>query len=305
MSVRRHAGTYVEVSNLSKRYRRADNFALDGVSFKASKGTILGILGVNGSGKTTLARLIIGLLRPTHGTVLLNDKVMTGKERLTTNIGYVPQFVPAFPGLTGRDLIEFVLVTHGVYGSRKRRAREEIVARLELEKIESKLLWNMSQGQARLTLTAAALASKPRLLVFDEPSNGLDPGRRRELWLLLQEVKRTWSPTILLITHDVADAEQVIDEALVLRAGKLAMSGNASQLRRNLAPHAVIKVVTEHDMNSSCWRKVGANRWERVVPQETAEEMLIETYRSLGETATEITIGYATLEDVLLSEART
>ena len=102
----------------------------------------------------------------------------------------MPQRLPGFPGLTGKDIIEFVLVTQGYWGKHVKKACENVVEKLSLQDIQSKLIWNMSGGEARLTLIAAAIASRPALLVFDEPNTGLDPHNRRKFWALLESIKK-------------------------------------------------------------------------------------------------------------------
>jgi ABC-type multidrug transport system ATPase subunit len=215
----------VEIEGLWKVYRRNQVTALADVSVTLTAGKVTGILGPNGSGKTTLARILVGLLKPTKGIVKIAGRIMTARNRSTLPIGYVPQQIPGFPGLTGKDLIEFVLVSHGYWGKRLKCACHSAVERLGLQSIQNKLIWNMSGGEARLTLIAAAIAPRPTLLVLDEPNTGLDVGNRRKLWRILESIKQDWSPTILLITHDIQDAEQIIDHAIIMRQGKMIRAG--------------------------------------------------------------------------------
>lgn len=290
---------------LSKRYTRSDRWALNDVSCDLRAGRVTGLLGPNGSGKTTFARLLVGLLKPTSGYIEIDGVKLAARSRSPVPIGYVPQQVPAFPGVSGRDLIEFVLVTQGYWGARLKAARQTVVERLQLAEIERKLVWHMSGGESRLTLLAAALSFHPPLLVLDEPSTGLDLHHRRRLWTILEEVKQAYSPTILLVTHDVKDAEQVIDDALILKSGRLALAGNVAHLRRSYGPHVRISVVSGDNgpPTSGDWQPAGPGRWEQLLPKEQVDGALAALRAALQGGAAELSIRSASLEDIVLAEA--
>jgi ABC-2 type transport system ATP-binding protein len=292
----------VEIAGLWKIYDRNRTTALENVSVTLIPGKVTGLLGPNGSGKTTLARILVGLLKPTQGTVKIAGQLVSANDHSALPIGYVPQQIPGFPGLTGRDLIEFVLVTHGYWGKHLKSACRSAVERLGLQDIQHKHIWTMSGGEARLTLFAAAIASRPALLVLDEPNTGLDPSNRRKLWAILAAIKQDWSPTILLITHDIHDAEYIIDQAVIMRKGKVVQAGEVNWLRR--AHSGSLKCrVTKSDMpEGSGWTLVGPGLWEKIISGDESASMLDFLNRELTQGAATVSLGVASLEDVVLGE---
>ena len=258
----------IRVEALSKYYPRSKGWGLKDLTCEIQPGRVTGLLGANGSGKTTFARLLVGLLKPTSGTIEIDGKYLTANAHSLASIGYVPQYVPAFPGVTGKDLVGFVLVTQGYWGKRLDYAREEVFERLSIHGLRDKRVWDMSGGESRMTLLAAALSFKPSLLVLDEPSTGLDPGNRRLLWNILNEVANDWSPTVLLVTHDVKEAENIINDVIILQNGKLASSGGIAALRRAHSAYMRVTAITSSKLNAvdSAWdkkRQTGGRRYSR------------------------------------------
>jgi ABC-2 type transport system ATP-binding protein len=295
----------VLIEDVWKQYYRSKDkeFALRGVNLKLQGGRSYGLLGPNGSGKTTLSRLLVGLLRPTRGAITINNTPLDNTGKHPVPVGYVPQVVPYFPGLTGRDLIEFALVAQGYWGRALRLAREEVVELLGIGDLEKKLVWHMSGGQARITLVATALSFKPPLLVLDEPSAGLDAVNRRRLWAALTFFKQTYRPTLLLVTHDIRDAEPVMDEALILKNGELVSQGTVPELRRNHSPLLVCTIQADHlPFANQVWRQVGPGQFQRLIPVEQAEMVLKELDTALGAGAAEVSVRAASLEEVVFSD---
>jgi ABC-2 type transport system ATP-binding protein len=288
------------LSSVNKQYGKAKSLALSDVSFEIGKGQVAGLVGANGAGKTTLIRLLVGLLRPTSGLISIAKKNV-GEGHLAMPIGYVPQFTPAFPGMTGRDLIEFVLVTQGFWGAAVKQRRSEIVEQMGLESFEKSLVWNMSGGESRLTLLAAALSFKPPLLVLDEPTAGLDTSARRRFWKIINEVKQSWEPTIILVTHDINAAEQVIDQALLLHTGKLIFAGTVSQLRNSFSPLVQCQVISDNSPGED-WKSTGPGRWQLVSTVDKTETLFAHARKALKDGASEVTIGSMPLEDVVSNQ---
>ncbi|MCX7601787.1 MAG: ABC transporter ATP-binding protein [Meiothermus sp.] len=290
------------VDKLWKIYRHSKEFALKGISITLPGGQNYGLLGPNGSGKTTLSRLLVGLLRPTKGRIIVNGVLLNNTGRHPVPVGYVPQVVPYFPGLTGRDLLEFALTAHGFRGPALRRAREEVVELLGIGALQQKLIWHMSGGEARITLVATALAFRPPLLVLDEPSAGLDALNRQRLWESLTHYKKNYHPTMLLVTHDIQEAETVLDEALILSEGELVARGTIPELRRRHSPMLVCTVVADHlPFHATEWREAGPGRFQRLVTPEQVPAVMDELKKALGTGAAEVSVRAATLEEIVFS----
>ncbi len=264
------------------------------------QGQVVGLLGSNGAGKTTLIRLLVGLLRPTSGHIQIYGKTV-GMNPSAVPIGYIPQFAPAFPGMTARDLIEFVLVSHGYWGRQLQFRTNEVIDQLEMELFAKRLIWDMSGGETRMTLLAAAISFKPQILVLDEPTAGLDSVARKRFWTLLNNVKNEWKPTILLVTHDINSAEQVIDQAILLRSGNLIFSGGIEELRLRFSPHIRCEAVTEISPGAD-WLNVSPGRWQITKPQDCSNELFDLAQVAYRAGAAEVTIGTLPLEDLVIQQ---
>jgi len=295
----------VVIKDIWKQYVRSKEPALKAINLELQGGRCYGLLGPNGSGKTTLSRLLVGLLKPSQGTITVNDVVLKNTGQHSVPVGYVPQNVPYFPGLTARDLIEFALVTQGYWGKPLTEARKEIVELLDIGDLEKKLIWYMSGGQAKITLVATALSFKPPILVLDEPSAGLDIANRRKLWAALAALKEKYKPTILLVTHDIKEAEPVIDEAVILRKGEVVAHGTIAELRRNHSPLLVCTVISDQPPSDNAdWQKISPGRYQRLISEELASSVLKELDTALRQGAAEISIRAASLEEIVFAEER-
>jgi ABC-2 type transport system ATP-binding protein len=190
------------------------NRALQDVSLRLTPGSIVGVAGGDGSGKTTLLRTLLGLLAPSSGTVDRPD----GKE-----IGYLPTASGVYPDLTVEENLKFVAGAYGVRGIDYGTARDELLARTGLEDARDRLGGNLSGGMRQKLGLAMALVHRPRLLVLDEPSTGIDPVSRGELWRLVSEAARDGASVLMTTTYlDEAgrcDAVCVLDEGVVLLQG--------------------------------------------------------------------------------------
>ncbi|MBF6594062.1 MAG: ABC transporter ATP-binding protein [Thermaceae bacterium] len=293
----------VAVEDVWKQYIRSREPALKAINLELRGGHCYGLLGPNGSGKTTLSRLLVGLLRPTRGSITINGITVDNAGKNAVPIGYVPQTIPYFPGLTGRDLIEFALVTQGYWGQTLRKAREEVVELLGIGEIEKKLIWYMSGGQARITLVATALSFKPPILVLDEPSAGLDVTNRHKLWSALEAFKKRYKPTILLVTHDIREAEPVIDQAIILRKGQVVSQGAIAELRRNHSPLLICTVIADQQPHSNDeWRQVSPGHYQTLIAENSVSSVLKELDSFIKAGAAEVSIRAASLEEIVFAE---
>jgi ABC-2 type transport system ATP-binding protein len=210
--------------------------ALTGVDLEIASG-MFGLLGANGAGKSTLMKIVSGLLVPTTGTVRLDDvDIVRGPEHLRGKLGYLPQDFGFYPGLTGREMLEYLLRLKGL-GDRRavRELSAELLGVVNLESAADRRVEGYSGGMRQRLGLAQAIAGGPRLLVVDEPTAGLDPEERQRIHRILADLAR--DRIVLLSTHLVEDVAVLCPRFAVLRAGELVAISTPSAAQRVLEGH--------------------------------------------------------------------
>ncbi len=235
----------VDVRQISRRFK--DVLAVDGVSFDIPSGEIFGLLGPNGAGKTTTIRILVTLLPPDSGQAsVFGLDVVKQTMPVRRLIGYVPQQLSADGSLTGW---ENVMLFARLYDLPRRRRKEAVANALELMGLaesRDRLVGNYSGGMVRRLELAQALINRPRLLVLDEPTIGLDPIARAEVWERVQTLRHEIGTTILMTTHYMEEAEQLCDRVALMHRGRIRASGSPSELKQALGPHATLEDVFRH-----------------------------------------------------------
>jgi len=210
----------VTAESLSFRFNGVE--ILSDVTFALERGEFLGIVGPNGSGKTTLIRLLLGLLKPTRGTVTLFG-LSTDAFSQWRKVGYLPQkiaaFNPNFPA-TVEEIVALGLLAGKSFPRRiartDRRSIDEAMALLDITSIRNKLIGELSGGQQQRVLIARALVAEPELLILDEPTTALDPEGRERFFATLKTLNRHRAVTIIMITHDMGTIGQHASKLLYL-----------------------------------------------------------------------------------------
>ncbi|QRN98611.1 ABC transporter ATP-binding protein [Archangium violaceum] len=224
----------LEVSEVTKVYPRGIQ-ALDQVSFRISPGERACLLGPNGAGKTTLIRLLTGALRPSSGRVSLFGLGIDDPDFLLAKrrVGIVPQSPGMYRDLTVDDYLQLV---RDLYGSGN---IAEVVEAFGLASFRSRRMAELSGGMQRRLSMAAALVSSPEVLLLDEPTVGLDPVATREVHTFLREVMP--GRTVLLCTHNLAEAEALCESAVILRQGRVLLHERIATLRQRIQPVLVLR----------------------------------------------------------------
>lgn len=215
----------IQAKGLAHRFGRRT--ALDGLDFELEEGRIHGIVGPNGCGKTTLIRILVGLLRPSSGQVLVgrhDPRMLRGRVRL----GYMPQAGALYPELSVRQNVAFFASLERVPRKDRAEAVQKALARVRLTERAKDRVQELSGGLQRRVGLAAAIVHRPALLFLDEPTVGVDPELRIEVWAGLQDL-RDEGATILLSTHYLREAERC-DSVLLLRDGRRVAQGPPRRL---------------------------------------------------------------------------
>jgi ABC-2 type transport system ATP-binding protein len=230
----------IEVCNLRKSFRKRNglwktsrSWALDDVSFSVAQGETYGLLGPNGSGKSSLIRILSTLLLADEGKVrLMNHPLPEEQRQVRRIIGRVSVDAAFYKKLSARENLLYSALLYGQNARAAERRALEILGRLGMEDTKfSSPLEEMSRGMQQKISIARALVINPPLLLLDEPTTGLDPKSRRDVQTFLEELRRQEGTTILLSTHDMAEAERLCARIGFLAHGKLVAEGTADELK--------------------------------------------------------------------------
>jgi ABC-2 type transport system ATP-binding protein len=230
------ASPAISIRALTKRYKKGA-LANDAIDLDVPAGSIYGLLGPNGAGKTTLVRQLTGELLPTSGEITVAGvDVVRNPMAAKWLMGIVPQEAGTFEVVTTEDHLKLFGRLRGLGIGAARARAEQLMQQLDLLPHRDKQSRHLSGGLRRKLLVGMALVADPRVLVLDEPTTGLDPRSRREVWDLITSVRSTGA-TVLLTTHYMEEAEALCNQVAIIGEGRVLARGTAVQLMRS-APFA-------------------------------------------------------------------
>jgi ABC-2 type transport system ATP-binding protein len=213
----------IEVERLTKRFRKT--VAVDDLSFKVREGAITGFLGPNGAGKTTTLRVILGLVHPSAGRATVMGRLYRQLESPTQQVGAVLEATDFHPGRSGRNHLRVLAAATGIPRSRV----EEVLQVVDLQGPAGRRAGGYSLGMRQRLSLAGALLGDPRVLVLDEPANGLDPQGIRWLREFLRALAAE-GRTIFISSHVLAEIEQIVDEVVIIHRGKFVVQATTAEL---------------------------------------------------------------------------
>ncbi|HEU0195427.1 MAG TPA: ABC transporter ATP-binding protein [Gaiellales bacterium] len=277
----------ISIRGLTKRYGSAA--AVDGVSFQVEKGEVFGILGPNGAGKTTTLEMIEGLRKPDGGEVLvLGEQVWPDPRRIQRRIGVQLQSTTLFDLLTARELL-ILFATFYNRPDAEQRA-DEVLRQVGLEGKSHDYAETLSGGQQQRLAIALALVHDPEIVFLDEPTTGLDPQARRNLWDVIRAINSDQRKTVVLTTHYLEEAEQLCDRVAIMDSARIVALDTPAGLIASLNADARISYTDEDGEHALMVRDTQAAVLE-----------VLERAREQGTTVSDLSVKGADLEDVFLS----
>lgn len=218
----------ITVERLNRTY--GSLHAVQDVSFTISQGEVIGLLGPNGAGKTTIMKMLCGFLEPSSGSVKINGHDIAEETKLAqANIGYLPENLPVYPEMTVVGYLEYAAGLRGIPSSLQAAEIRRVIDATDLRARALAKIADLSRGLKQRVGVAQALLGRPKVLILDEPTNGLDPTQTQHM----RELIRQWaqSATIILSTHILSEVEAVCDRVLMVRAGELVLDSSLADLQ--------------------------------------------------------------------------
>ena len=220
----------IEVQSLTRRYGKT--IAVDDVSFHIGNNEIVGLLGHNGAGKTTIMRMLSGYLEPTAGSIVIGGvDLATQAQTVQQQLGYLPENLPMYPEMMVADYLDYAATLKGISKKERYQAVRGALLATDLAKRALDPISTLSRGLRQRVGVAQAVLGRPRLLILDEPTNGLDPNQTEHMRRLIKKLARR--ATVILSTHIMQEVDAICDRVLMLRNGQLALDQRMHDLHHS------------------------------------------------------------------------
>jgi ABC-2 type transport system ATP-binding protein len=296
----------LNIENITKVYGKGIRVN-DEVTLTVSSGEVYGLLGPNGAGKTTLVSQVIGLVAPTSGQIFIDGIDVIAKPGYARQVcSYQPQSQVPVEGVTVRQAIELVGRIRGVAKREVRERTDKLIQELEIGEWADQSGERLSGGVKRLTAFCMAAVSPGRLVILDEPTNDIDPLRRRLLWKQVRRLSDRGS-SVLLVTHNVLEAERSVDRLAIINQGKVIAAGTAASLKGHENGYFRLEITLEpngHELEKPVFLSKSAEIGRRIIGRvvSTDVEMALNWAQRQKKSGhiEEYSIGPATLEDVYI-----
>lgn len=224
----------IEVAQLAKHFhdrKRGTVKAVDGVSFRCQPGEIFGLLGVNGAGKTTTLRILATLLRPTGGTAIIDGAdVVADPKAVREKVGFLSTATALYGRLTAQEMVEYFGRLNGMTEARLKERIDQLFVRLEMNEFRNGRCDKLSTGQKQRVSIARTLVHDPQVMIFDEPTNGLDVLAARTIVQFIREC-RDLGKTVIFSSHVMSEVARLCDRIAIIHHGRMCVTGTVVELR--------------------------------------------------------------------------
>lgn len=224
----------LEVVNISKSFNGF--LAVADISFSLEKGSVLGFLGPNGAGKSTTMKMITGFLQPTKGDILVcGNSILKNKLEAQKQIGYVPENAPLYEELYVKEFLKYIANLREIDKSKIEHSISYVAQLCSLEEVLFQKIETLSKGYKRRVSLAQALIHDPKILILDEPTDGLDPNQKHDVRKLIKDL--AIEKSILISTHILEEVEEVCNNCIIIGSGKKLFSGTPLELKEKSSTH--------------------------------------------------------------------
>ena len=229
----------IEINNLTKIF---DQFtAIDDLCFTVKEGEVLGFLGPNGAGKSTTMNLITGFLSPSHGTISIDGFDISKRPiEAKSLMGYLPEGAPSYGDMTTLEFLNFVAQVRGYRGEEITRRVKHVLDEVELNSVSQQTIETLSKGFKRRVGLAQAIMHDPKVLILDEPTDGLDPNQKHHVRELIKNLAR--DKIVIISTHILEEVTAVCSRAIIIAQGKIVADGTPAELEMRSKYHQAVSV---------------------------------------------------------------
>ncbi len=238
----------IDARGLSKRFqdkKRGEIRAVDNVSFTCQPGKIYGLLGANGAGKTTTLRMLATILEPTDGTSIVNGfDVVEQPEKVRANVGFLSTATALYPRLTAQEMVEYFGRLNGLDEATLKKRIDDIFSRLDMNGFRDRRCDKLSTGMKQKTSIARTLVHDPPVMIFDEPTTGLDVMTARTIIGFIADC-RDRGKTVIFSTHIMSEVERLCDHIGIIHGGKLLAEGTLTELRAKYNEHNLEEIIVK------------------------------------------------------------
>ena len=237
----------IEICNLTKKFGRFT--AIDNLSFTVTEGEVLGFLGPNGAGKSTTMKVITGFLSPSAGTVIVDGyDISKNPIEVKSLIGYLPEGAPCYGDMTTEAFLKFIARIRGYRGEEIVKRVQHVVDQVELQSVCQQTIETLSKGFRRRVGLAQAIMHDPKVLILDEPTDGLDPNQKHHVRELIKNLAR--DKIVIISTHILEEVTAVCSRAIIIAEGRIVADGTPAELEsRSKYHHAVtVRLTDDYDL---------------------------------------------------------